>query len=252
MDTVNTHVPVLYQEVLALLQPRPGGRFIDGTVGAGGHAAGLLQASAPDGRLLALDRDAEALAFARQTLAAYGQRATFVQASFAEMGLLAAEHGFGAVDGILLDLGLSSRQLDQPARGFSFRQDGPLDMRFDTRQAATAADLVNDLSEAELADVLWRYGEVENSHPVARAIVAARPLTTTSQLAQVVAGVGRAGRRSHLHPATRVFQALRIVTNQELQALEEGLPAAMGLLKPGGRLAVISFHSLEDRLVKNT
>lgn len=252
MGANNIHVPVLYQEVLALLQPRPGGQYVDGTVGAGGHAAGLLQMSAPDGRLLAFDRDAEALAFARQSLAPFGERVTFIQASFAEMGQLAAHHGFGAVDGILLDLGLSSRQLEQAERGFSFRYDGPLDMRFDERQAVTAADLVNDLPEAELADLLWQYGEVENSRQVAQAIVAARPLTSTSQLAQVVAGVGRAGRRTHLHPATRVFQALRIVTNQELQTLEKGLPAAVALLKPGGRLAVISFHSLEDRLVKNT
>lgn len=243
------HVPVLYDEVLDLLRPAPGGRFIDGTVGAGGHAAGLLAASAPDGRLLAFDRDPDALAFVRQRLAAYGDRVTFVHASYAAMGALAPSHGFAAVDAILLDLGLSSRQLAAGERGFSFMQEGPLDMRFDPTQGETAADLVNNLSAEALADIFWRYGEERHSRRIARLIVENRPLHTTTELAELIAThVRRSGR---LHPATRVFQALRIAVNEELAAVEQGVAAAVDLLKPGGRLAVISFHSLEDRFVKH-
>lgn len=244
------HVSVLLAEVLALLQPQPGGRFIDGTVGAGGHAAGLLAATAPDGQILAFDRDPAAIAFARKRLQADASRITFVNASYAEMARLASTLGFDQVDGILLDLGLSSRQLDDGQRGFSFLQDGPLDMRFDPSQGVTAADLVNNLTEAELADVFWRYGEERLSRKLARAVAAARPLTTTAQLRQVVEAA--AGRRGRKHPATLVFQALRIAVNEELAAVEKGLDAGIHLLKPGGRLAVISFHSLEDRLVKQT
>lgn len=248
------HIPVLYAEVLDLLQPAPGGRYIDGTVGAGGHASGILVASAPDGQLLAFDRDPAAIAFARERLADFGDRVTLVNASYAEMGTIAPAHGYGAVDGILLDLGLSSRQLADAERGFSFIQEGPLDMRFDTREGESAADLVNNLSEEELADIFWRYGEERQSRRIARLIVAHRPLYTTRELADLIAAhmkraPGPAGRR---HPATQVFQALRIAVNAELEAVAQGVTAAIGLLKPGGRLAIISFHSLEDRLVKQT
>jgi 16S rRNA (cytosine1402-N4)-methyltransferase len=243
------HVPVLLQETIEMLQPRPGGRYIDGTLGAGGHAAAILQASMPDGRLLAFDRDPEAIEFAQRRLGDLAARAVFVNASFAAVGELAPAYGFAPADGILLDLGLSSRQLADPGRGFSFLQEGPLDMRFDPAQPVTAADLVNELPEAELADIFWRYGEERHSRKVARAIIANRPVTTTTQLAQLVAD--HSGRRTgRIHPATRIFQALRIAVNEELAALESVLPAAVDLLGGGGRLAVISFHSLEDRIVK--
>lgn len=244
------HIPVLYHEVLNLLRPRSGGRYVDGTVGAGGHAAGILETSAPDGRVLALDRDPDAITVARQRLAPYGDRVTFVNANYADMGHVAPAYGFDEPDGILLDLGLSSRQLDDSIRGFSFTKEGPLDMRFDPTQGKTAADLVNNLTEEELADIFWRYGEERRSRQFARAIVAERPLQFTTQLADLLAG--QVKRRGRIHPATKVFQALRIAVNRELEAVETGVPAAIDLLKPGGRLAVISFHSLEDRFVKHT
>ncbi len=244
----NDHIPVLYHEVLQLLRPQPNGRYLDATLGAGGHTAGILQTSAPTGRILAFDRDPEAIAFARQQLAIYGDRVTYVNASYAAMGQLAPANGFAALDGILLDLGLSSRQLERAERGFSFMKDGPLDMRFDPTQGETAADLINNLSETELADIFWKYGEERRSRRLARAIVNNRPFTRTRQLADLVAVQVKG--RERIHPATRIFQALRIATNHELEAVETGIPAAIGLLKPGGRIAVISFHSLEDRFVK--
>ncbi|MFZ0545394.1 MAG: 16S rRNA (cytosine(1402)-N(4))-methyltransferase RsmH [Candidatus Promineifilaceae bacterium] len=244
------HVPVLYQEVLEYLRPEPGRLYIDGTVGAGGHAAGLLQASAPDGRLLAFDRDPEAISFSRRRLAQFENRVVFVQASYAEMADLAPKNGFEKVDGILLDIGLSSRQLEDAERGFSFMHDGKLDMRFDTTSGRSAADLLNSLSEVALADIFWRYGEVRQSRRFARAIIHQRPIETTGQLAELILQES-GGRRGRIHPATQVFQALRIAVNDELGMLERGLEAAVRVLNPGGRLAVISFHSLEDRLVKN-
>lgn len=246
---MHTHTPVLYQEVLNLLRPQPDGRYIDGTLGAGGHTAGILAASAPDGRVLGFDRDPAAITFARERLAEFGDRVTFVNESYAQMEKIAPELGFAQVDGALLDLGLSSRQLDDGARGFSFRQTGPLDMRFDQSQGETAADLLNNLTEADLADIFWRYGEEKQSRKYARLIVANRPLTTTSQLADLIASHS-SQRHRRIHPATQLFQALRIAVNRELEAVETGVPAAIHLLKPGGRLAVISFHSLEDRFVK--
>jgi 16S rRNA (cytosine1402-N4)-methyltransferase len=245
------HVPVLYQEVLAGLRPAPGGKYIDATLGAGGHAAGLLAASAPDGQLLGLDRDPAALAAAGKTLAPFGDRARLVQASYTRVTDAVAALDFGLVDGFLVDLGLSSLQLDDPQRGFAFQADGPLDMRFDPGSALTAAEIVNTWPLEELADIIYRYGEELRSRSIARAIGAARPLATTGELAALVerAVGGRRGQR--LHPATQTFQALRIAVNGELEALEAVLPAAVSLLKRGGRLAVISFHSLEDRLVKN-
>lgn len=249
-DSPSGHVPVLFQEVMDALRPAPGGNTVDGTLGAGGHAAGLLAASAPDGRLLGLDRDPAAVEFAARRLAEFGARATLVVASFGDMAAVAAAHGFAAVDGVLLDLGLSSRQLDDAGRGFSFQQDGPLDMRFDRRAGPTAADLVNNLSAEELADLFFRYGEEQQSRRIARLIVAHRPIHTTAELATLIAREARRSGRPGRHPATKVFQALRIAVNGELEEIARGLRAAVGLLAPGGRLAVISFHSLEDRLVK--
>jgi len=243
------HVSVLLKETLQALAIRPGGLYVDGTCGGGGHAAGILDASSPDGRLLALDADPAALARARERLEPFGARVTLIHRSFAELERVAREHGFEAVDGILLDLGLSSDQLADLARGFSFSSAG-LDMRFDSTQGQPASSLVNELDADELADLLYRYGEERASRRIARAMVAARPIESAQQLADVIAkAVG--GRRGRLHPATQTFQALRIAVNDELRVLETALPQCVGLLKPGGRLAIITFHSLEDRIVKN-
>lgn len=248
------HVPVLLDAVLDALRVTdlPAGQFVDGTLGAGGHAAAVL-AAAPDARLLGLDRDPVALVLAQERLAPFGARATIRHASYTEMGEWVPEWtGGGGVDGILLDLGISSMQIDDPARGFAFMQDGPLDMRFDPASGGTtAADIVNTWDPDEIADILFQYGEERNSRRIARAIEAARPLHTTRELAGVVAGAQR-GPHQKIHPATRTFQALRIAVNDELDAVERVLPRAIDLLRPGGRLAVISFHSLEDRIVKQT
>ncbi|NPA93627.1 MAG: 16S rRNA (cytosine(1402)-N(4))-methyltransferase RsmH [Chloroflexi bacterium] len=244
------HRPVLYHEVLAALRPHAGGRYVDATLGAGGHAHGILEMSAPDGMLLGLDVDPQALAIARERLRPFGERAILRKASYTTLLAQLQDLGWEAVDGIVLDLGVSSMQLDTPERGFSFREDAPLDMRFDPEQAITAADLVNTLDEASLADILWRYGEERRSRRVARAIVRNRPIETTRQLAEVVASATTSGKRG-MHPATRTFQALRIAVNQELANLEAVLPQAIEALAPGGRLAVIAFHSLEDRIVKH-
>jgi 16S rRNA (cytosine1402-N4)-methyltransferase len=251
-----THVPVLYHETLSGLAIRSGGKYVDGTVGAGGHAAGILLACAPGGQLLGLDRDPQALALAAQRLQEFGGRAVLRQAAYTRMAEIAAELGWGAVDGILLDLGLSSMQLGDPARGFSFQHDGPLDMRFDPQAATTAADLVNGLTAGELADLIARYGEEPppQARRIAQAIAQARPIRTTRALAEAVAGAGgrQAKGRSKIHPATRTFQALRIAVNDELEQAAQALPVALNLLGRGGRLAVITFHSLEDRIVKDT
>jgi 16S rRNA (cytosine1402-N4)-methyltransferase len=217
-------------------------------VGGGGHARGLLETSGPDGQLLGLDIDPVAVELARQRLAPFGDRVLIVQGNFAQLAEIADRYGFRPVDGILLDLGLSSHQLTSAERGFSFQLDGPLDMRFDPTQGETAADLVNRLSEKELAEVLWRYGEEPAARRIARAIVAARPLETTGQLAAIVSRAVPGRRRRH--KATRTFQALRIAVNRELDQLEAALPQAVDILAPGGRIAVIAFHSLEDRIVK--
>jgi 16S rRNA (cytosine1402-N4)-methyltransferase len=243
-----THIPVLYQEVLRGLQIKPGGRYIDGTLGGGGHAMGILEESSPAGRLLGIDSDPAAIATTAERLAEYGPRVTLVHASFAQLAEIASQYGFCPADGILLDLGLSSLQLASGERGFSFQIDGPLDMRFNPRQGRPASELVNGLSVSELADIFRRYGEERRAQRIAKAIGAARPVRTTHQLAEVV--VKAVGRRGRIHPATRVFQALRIAVNDELLALSQALPQAGGLLVPWGRLIVISYHSLEDRLVK--
>jgi len=242
------HQPVLYHEIIHALQPKSAGYYVDGTLGAGGHARGILEACTPDGRLLGLDVDPQALALARETLAPYGQRVRLNQASYDSLAEVLSEIGWDKVDGILLDLGLSSMQLDTPERGFSFQQDAPLDMRFDPASPITAADLVNKLPQDELADLIYRYGEERASRRIAQAIVRARPLQTTRQLAAVIESV--LPRKGHIHPATQTFQALRIAVNEELDRVENVLPQAVAALRSGGRLAIISFHSLEDRIVK--
>jgi len=243
------HQPVLYNEIIHVLQPKRSGHYIDGTLGAGGHAWGILEASSPDGRLLGLDVDPQALVLAGARLSPFGERVVLRHASYTAMDEQLAALRWGKVDGILLDLGVSSMQLDQPERGFSFQAEAPLDMRFDPTTGLTAADLINDLPESELADLLYHYGEERKSRQIARAIVQARPLHMTTELAQVVRHtIGRGKER--IDPATRTFQALRIAVNHELESVEIGLPLALQLLVPGGRLAVIAFHSLEDRLVK--
>ncbi len=250
------HQPVLYQEVLEFLKPQAGGRYLDGTVGLGGHAAGILQASAPDGLLLGLDLDPHALKQCAERLRPFQDRFQLVQASYTELAAQIDRMGWSQVEGVLLDLGASSMQFEAAERGFSFRADAPLDMRFDPgSDRPTAADLLNSLPEHDLADLLFRYGEERASRRLARAIVAARPIRRTAELADIVVkSLGRSRRarpgQPGVHPATRTFQALRIAVNQELQAVETVLPVALAALAPAGRLVVISFHSLEDRLVK--
>ncbi len=236
-------------EVVEALRPSPASLIADGTVGGGGHAAALLRASAPTGRLVGCDRDGMAVAAATARLSEFAGRFEIRQGNFAEMAEWIEPE---SCDGVLLDLGVSSPQLDRPGRGFSFQQDGPLDMRMDARQEMTAARLVNELDAEELAGIFWRYGNEEQSRRMARAIVRARqerPLERTRQLAELIERISpRAGRKTH--PATKIFQALRMAVNDEIGSLERGLEAAVRILKPGGRLAVISFHSVEDRVVK--
>ena len=243
------HTPVLYQNVLTALNLNAGGRYIDGTVGAGGHAAGILECSSPDGRLLGLDRDPNALRLAGLRLQSFGDRVSLRHASYTAMHEEVSALGWDGVDAILLDLGLSSMQLADPKRGFSFRMDSPLDMRFDPTADFTADEVVNHMPQDELAEVIKRYGEEPRARAIAEAIVQARPVETTFQLAEVIASKATMKRKG-IHPATRTFQALRIAVNDELDALKVGLETAVGLLSPSGRLAVISFHSLEDRIVK--
>jgi 16S rRNA (cytosine1402-N4)-methyltransferase len=249
------HVSVLLDETLELLAVRPGGLWVDGTVGLGGHAAALLRASAPDGRLLGLDRDTETLERARRALEIFGARVRLEAGDYRQ---IPERLGDERAQGVLLDLGVSSAQLDDAERGFSFQADGPLDMRMDRRQGETAAEVVNHLPEKELADLIYAYGEERRSRRIARAIVREReraPIRTTAELAEIVrraspGGVRRGARR--VHPATRTFQALRIHVNRELEGLGEALEQIAGCLAPEGRLAVIAFHSLEDRAVKTT
>lgn len=250
------HVPVLPEEVIEYLAPRPGGVYVDGTLGGGGHSELILQASGPDGILFGFDRDRSALTAAGSRLAPFGDRVRLIHGSFGEMRERLAEYGVRGIDGFLLDVGVSSHQLDTPERGFSFQTDAPLDMRMDTESGATAADLVNTLDEAELARVIKEYGEERWAVRVARFIAVAReeaPILTTFQLVDLIKGaIPRKAWEERLHPATRTFQALRIAVNDELGSLERGLVAGAGLLKPGGRGVVISFHSLEDRIVKHS
>jgi 16S rRNA (cytosine1402-N4)-methyltransferase len=244
------HQPVLLAEVLSALRPGPGGRFADGTLGGAGHAAAILAASSPTGWLYGCDRDGVAVEAAKQRLAEkYGGRFELRRGNFSELADWVPER---SCDGVLLDLGVSSPQVDTPERGFSFQQDGPLDMRMDDRQALTAADLVNGESGETLAKIFWEYGGERESRRFARALVhdrEERKFSTTRQLAELIERLApRAGKKAH--PATKVFQALRIAVNDEIGSLRAGLESAVKLLKPGGRLAVITFHSLEDRVVK--
>ena len=246
---MRAHEPVLYHEILQALKPKNKGFYVDCTVGAGGHALGILQASQPEGKLLGFDLDPQAIALARETLAPHEQRILLFQQSYTTLSQTLKKIKWQWVNGIVLDLGASSMQFDTPERGFSFQKDAPLDMRFSPQAAESAADIVNTYSEAQLAEIIFRYGEERASRRIAQAIIRKRPLHTTFELASVIESVlPRKGNR--VHPATRTFQALRIVVNRELDAISEVLPQAIQALAPGGRLAVISFHSLEDRLVK--
>lgn len=246
------HIPVLFRETIEALRPRDGGRYVDCTLGAGGHAAGILEAAGPEARLLGLDADPGALDVARERLTRFGDRVVLVNANFAQLAEVARRNGFERVDGVVMDLGISSMQLDLSERGFSFQRDARLDMRFDPKQPVTAADIVNDASEEELRRILYEYGEERNAPRIARAIVsrrASKRIETTEDLAlsiRRVVGPHRGG----LNPLTRTFQALRIAVNRELDSLRDSLPQVVDVLDRGGRMAVISFHSLEDRIVK--
>lgn len=245
------HVPVMVEEVCGLLSAHGPRAFVDVTVGAGGHAAAILGATAA--RMLGLDRDAAALSLAREQLSRFGDRVTLVRTDFGELAAQLAGHGFAGADAILADLGMSSLALDDSERGFSFRLDGPLDMRMDQRQALRAYDLVNEESEVELARVIYAYGEERASRRIARMIVEARrraPIETTGALRAIVERALGAHRRAGAHPATRTFQALRIAVNHEMESLAALLRDGPAMLNPGGRMAVISYHSLEDRPVK--
>ena len=243
------HEPVMLEECISALQVQRGGRYIDCTVGGGGHAAAILEESSPGGRLIGIDADPHAIRVARGKLKPYGKDAILVNENFKYLENICTRHGFSPVNGVLFDLGMSSLQLEEAGRGFSFRQDSPLDMRFSDRQDLTAADIVNTYPEVELAQLLHRYGEEQRNRQIARCIVERRPLETTQELARVVEqAVG--GTRGRIHPATKTFQALRIAVNHELENLELALEQAVNLLGNGGRIVVISFHSLEDRLVK--
>lgn len=247
------HATVLLHEAVGLLSPRPGGVYVDGTLGGGGHGEEILRRSAPNGTLIGLDQDAYAIERCRERLAAYGARVVFRQANFRDLAAVLEGLGIGAVDGVLLDLGLSWFHLRSPERGFSFLTDGPLDMRMDAGSGTTAADLVNDLPRAELARILREYGEEKKANAIAKAIEQARsrgPITSTVQLAEIVSSVFPPYPPRRVHPATLTFQALRIAVNDELGALRDALEQAIPLLRPGGRIAVITFHSLEDRIVK--
>jgi 16S rRNA (cytosine1402-N4)-methyltransferase len=255
------HIPVMLEEMLQYLQPQPGGCYIDGTVGGGGHTAAILERTAPNGRVLGIDTDAQALARVRERLSSQVEsgRLLLVHGNFADLERIVAEVGFGPTRGVLLDLGFSSDQMENPQRGFSFSMEGPLDMRLDQSHTTTAADLVNTLEEQELADLFWRYGEERHSRAIARRIVQERAkhkITSTTQLATIVSSVipRKPGRAGAIHPATRVFQALRIAVNGELERLEQVLPQILHILLNtsggGGRMVIIAFHSLEDRIVK--
>lgn len=247
------HQPVMVREVLAWSGVRPGGVYLDATVGAGGHAEAMLDASAPDGRLLGLDADPSAIERAGRRLRRFGDRCTLVHAQFGDMAEVARAAGFDRVQAVLMDLGISSDQLDDPSRGLSFAAEGPLDMRTNPQRTATAADLVNGLGEEDLAALLKEAGDEPDARRIARAIVRRRlvkPIRTTTELAEVVS-VAKGGRRGRTHPATQTFMALRVATNREAEELHRGLPAALDLLAVSGRLLVIAFQSAEDRVVKD-
>lgn len=243
------HIPVLYKEVMRCLEPHAAGKYVDGTVGSGGHAKGILQSSGPNGMLLGLDIDPCAVNVARRTLEAFGERAILKKLSYVEMDKCVSDMGWYQVDGIILDLGLSSPQLDEPQRGFSFNLEGPLDMRFDTTEEFMADEIVNKWSQNKIAKILYELGEEKQSNRIARALVNERPIETTAQLAQIVSNCKRHSKVGR-HLATKTFQALRMAVNKEIDNIIHVLPKALDILAPGGRLAIIAFHSLEDRLVK--
>lgn len=247
------HIPVMPKEVLDLLRCKPGGTYVDATVGLGGHAEAILQKIQPGGQLIGIDRDKETLEKAQMRLKPFASSLRLLHDNYKNLPLILNNLAGQPVDGILADLGVSSYQLLSPERGFSFQSDVMLDMRMDRTQQWTAADLVNRLSESELADIIYRYGEERLSRRIAAAIVQERrkaPITRCSQLAEIISRVLRVRGHQPIHPATRTFQALRIAVNEELEGLEEFLSEAFGFLKPGGRMVVIAFHSLEDRIVK--
>jgi 16S rRNA (cytosine1402-N4)-methyltransferase len=250
------HAPVLYQEAIDLLRVSPGATVVDCTLGLTGHSAGIIRQLGPQGHLIGFDRDPEALALARQKLEEIcrelGNQAPQVTLIGEVFSSVAKHLQPSSVDGLLADFGVSSLQLDEAERGFSFMADGPLDMRMDTRSGPTAAQVVNEASERELADLIYEYGEERGSRRIARAIVRGRPVTTTGQLARIVTSAAPAMKQAHIHPATRTFQALRIYVNRELDEIHALLKAVPELLKPSGRLVVISFHSLEDRIAKDS
>lgn len=256
MTSTPVHVPVLLNEALRYLAVRPGGTYIDCTTGLGGHSARIAEAIGDDGRLLCMDQDSDALEFARTKLAAFGRRTSFVHGNFRDLAALAEQEGFQGVDGILMDLGISSMQIGRAERGFAFGLEGPLDMRMDPSDGGlTAAEIVNTWDETSLANLFYTYGEERHSRRIAASVVRARPLQTTWELARAVEqAVGGVRGRTQIHPATKVFLALRIRVNGELDSLDAALPQAHSLLgfgsSHGGRLVVISFHSLEDRMVK--
>lgn len=243
------HQPVLFNEAIEALQVQPGGRYIDCTVGGGGHSAAILESSSPGGQLLGFDADPLAIQAAKHTLKKFGKSVLLVNENFTNLEDICSRHNFRPVHGILFDLGMSSLQLSAGGRGFSFQHEAPLDMRFSPNQQLTAAEIVNEFSENELAMLIWSYGEERKSRKIAKRIVENRPLQTTLELANVVTKAIN-GERRKTHPATKTFQALRMAVNQEIDNLRSALEQAVNLLGLGGRLAVISFHSLEDRLVK--
>jgi 16S rRNA (cytosine1402-N4)-methyltransferase len=245
-----THTPVLIDEVRRFLEPKAGGRFIDATFGAGGHTRMLLDQTAPDGRVLAIDQDESAFK-STESFESSGSRLVAVHSNFKNIASIAEAQGFLGADGILADIGISSMMVDDPSRGFSFMREGPLDMRMDRTQELTAADVVNTFSEKEIADILYNNAEERRSRAIARSIVRSRPLVLTTDLARAVERVMRGPRRGQIHPATRTFQALRIYVNDELGSLESFIDSSMTVVRSGGRLVVITFHSLEDRIVKN-
>jgi len=248
------HIPVMLGEVIELLNCQPGGIYVDGTVGGGGYARSILERSAAEGVVLGMDRDWEAIERARERLGGYGKRLILEKADFADIRRVLRKHGIGEVDGIVIDLGVSSFQLEDAQRGFSFLKEGPLDMRMDRDLPQTAAELVNELPEKNLADLIYRYGEERLSRRIARAVVAARQkgrIENTRELAELIRKAVPGTRDTfRIHPATRTFQALRIAVNREIDSLERFLPESLDVLKPGGRLCAVAFHSLEDRVLK--
>ena len=246
--TLPIHIPALLQETIEGLNVQPGRHYIDCTLGTGGHATAILERSTPNGRLLGIDTDPEAIEISMARLSSFGDRAILVNDNFTNLETICHQHGFIPANGILLDLGISSPQLDTAERGFSFQQNATLDMRFNPEQELTAADIVNILPEDQLRHLIQNYGEEHYSRQIASYIVRSRPLKTTLELARLIEQV--VGRRGRIHPATRTFMALRIAVNRELENLDSAMKQAINCLKPQGRLAVISYHSLEDRIVK--